>query len=331
MATPLSTTVLDLFKPLKCVISDNIYAFLHIYDRSTLATICRPCLTAFIQYLQNIAADEQLSAKSFALRQFILRPGQEAAFYPITYLHELKKVGAVLYPASSPEFVGKLRKALYHDDKVTLKVLIDFGVDASKIMIDILRKNFDCSQDILRIVFSSKTIDLNYNHYRARYPLMLAAIWTNKLDIWEVLKDHPAIDWDFTDKQGRNLAYWATCCRTQNTHKFLEICRVKNVNMDHKDHNGNRPLCIAVGHRKLDVVKYLVDDCKVDINAQNGTGLTVAHDVCERAYAEILEYLIGKGLKLNIQNNTNETAIDYARMYYSQDIIDVLRVHKLWT
>eukprot|EP01083_Nonionella_stella_P287355 978071_1 len=78
-------------------VANNIYEYLHIYDRSMFAASCKHSLAAFIKYLENIPKDQQLSAKSFALRQFILRPGQNS-FYPLTYLNELKKIDAILYP-----------------------------------------------------------------------------------------------------------------------------------------------------------------------------------------------------------------------------------------
>ena len=44
----------------------------------------------------------------------------------------------------------------------------------------------------------------------------------------------------------------------------------------------------------------------------------------------MLEYLLPKGLKLDIENSNGETALDYAKMYYSQKIVDVLIANKLW-
>merc|ERR1712154_104575 len=160
--------------------------------------------------------------------------------------------------------------------------------------------------------------------------LILAAIFLDKFEIWQVLESNDKINWNYTDKKGRNLAFWACCSRTQNIHKFLKICQVKNINMDQKDYNGNRASSIAVCHRKMDVLQYLVDECKIDINQQNETGITLGHDVCERAYPQILQFLLTKGLRVDIPNNNGETAIDYARMYYSQTIIDVLMEHNLW-
>eukprot|EP00483_Globobulimina_turgida_P003589 UN03595 len=208
MAT--SVDFIALLQPTQCAISSNIFEYLHIYDRSMFAASCKHSLGAFIKYLESVAKPQQLSAKSFALRQFILRPGQDV-FYPVTYLNELKKINAVLHPAASPEFVGKLRKAFYDEDKITLKILIDFGCDATKIMNDVLRKNLFCEPEILKIVLSSNKIDLNYPYYRGLYPIILAAIFLDKIEIWQVLSAKSydnAINWDYADKKGRNLSYW---------------------------------------------------------------------------------------------------------------------------
>lgn len=126
MAATKTFTFIDIMDPIGP--SNTIYQYLHIYDRSMFASSCKSCLTAFIKYLKDLPFEKQSGEKSFALRQFILKPGQDN-YYPITYLNEMKKIDAVLYPSASPEFVGKLRKAFYEEDKLTMKILIDFGCD----------------------------------------------------------------------------------------------------------------------------------------------------------------------------------------------------------
>lgn len=237
----------------------------------------------------------------------------------------------MLSPGGSPEFVGKFRKAFYEEDRLALQILVDFGVDASKIMNDILRKNFPLEPDILNIIFGSPKINLNQNYYRGEYPLVLAAIFLDKPEIWSVLQKNDNVNWKYVDKKGRNLAFWSVCCRTANIGKFLRVCQIKNIDMDKADKNGNRAINIAVIHKKFEIVKYLVDECKVDVNAGNQTGITIGHEMCERSCNKMLEYLLKKGIKLDIPNDAGETALDYARMYYSQPIVDVLEKFNLWT
>lgn len=200
-------------------------------------------------------------------------------------------------------------------------------------MNDVLRKNLPLEADILKIIFSSSKIDLNTKYGGSlvgEYPLLLAAIFLDKYEIWEVLINNDKVNWKYVDDKGRNIGFWSVCCRTKNIFKFLKTCQMKNIDFDKRDIIGNRAISVAVQHRKLDIVKFLVEECKVDINAQNDTGITIGHDVCERSYDEILEYLLSKGLKLNIENDNKETAINYARMYYSQSIMDILIKHNLW-
>jgi len=287
-------------------------------------------LDQFIQYLQNGSKEQQLTQKSFALRQFICSKQGDHILYPMTYLDELRKIGATLHPSSSPEFIGKLRNAFYEENHLILRVLISFGVDVTKIMSDLFRKGFHFEPDILKIFFSSNRININKKYYRNAYPIILAAIFLDKYEIWHVLKDRDDIDWSYTDNKGRNLAYWATCCNSQNINNFLSICQAKKLDFDKRDFNGNRAASIAVRHRKIGVLKYLVEECKVDINAQNNTGITLGHDICERSLPLILEYLLTKGLQLDIKNCNGETALDYAKMYYSQNIVNVLIANKLW-
>eukprot|EP01084_Bolivina_argentea_P145595 255161_1 len=291
MATQTFTFV-DIFKSTQA--SNTAYSFLNVSDRSVLAWSCKSCLTAFIEYLQNLPKDQQLMAKSMALNPLLWLQN----IYPLSYLNELKNINAAFYPSDSPELQTKVKKAFYDEDRVTLRLLIDFGVDASHLMDDVLRwgfvkdkktnrmtrTKFHIEPDMLEIVFSSKTLDLNYSFYRRKYPIILAALFLDKFEIWEVLQGNENINWNFKDREGRNVAYWATCSYSENLLKFLEICKAKKVNFEERDKYGNRACLIAVKHRKLDALKYLVEECNVDVNAQNDTGITVGHEICERGY-----------------------------------------------
>ena len=141
MAATKSFTFVDIMDPTGP--SNTIYQYLHIYDRAMFASSCKSCLNAFIKYLKDLPSEKQSGEKSFALRQFILKPGQDD-YYPMTYLNELKKIDAVLYPSASPEFVGKLRKAFYEEDKLSMRILIDFGCDGMyNIYIYIMMMRYD--------------------------------------------------------------------------------------------------------------------------------------------------------------------------------------------
>mmetsp|Transcript_67670 Transcript_67670/g.107412 ORF Transcript_67670/g.107412 Transcript_67670/m.107412 type:complete len:337 (-) Transcript_67670:683-1693(-) len=304
-----------------------IYEHLNFYDKCVFANVCKACLSAFIAYIQELPKERQKEAKAMALREFILRPGQED-FYPMSYLHELKKIGCEL--SKSPEFWGQLRKALYEEDRVALRILIDFGADPSKLMGDLLHKELHIERDLLEIVLSSPKIDFNYKYYRNEYPLLLAAIFLDKIEIWHVLANYDNVDWNYKDMNQRNLAFWSACCRSKDVLNFLRVCHMKKVKMDEKDVNGHNSLYIAVTHNKPEVVQFLVEECKMDINEQDESGKTIAHECCERSLHQILEYLIPKGLKVDIANMHKETAIDYARMYHSEETIQILRKHNLW-
>merc|ERR1712062_126184 len=107
--------------------------------------------------------------------------------------------------------------------------------------------------------------------------------------------------------------------------RFLKMCKDKKVEMDKKDHNGNRALSVTVQHHKVWAFRYLVDECGADLNAQSDSGVTVLHEICERSHVDLLTLALAKDAKLDIPNKNGETAVDYARMYYSKDIADVLQ------
>lgn len=244
-------------------------------------------------------------------------------------------VNATLFPSTSNEYVGKFRRAFYEGDIETLKIMISFGIDASKLIQNDVLKAAKYSDHVivpkvLKVVLTSPGIALNANYYRGTYPMVLAAVFLDKFEIWQALDGNEEINWNYADKKGRNLAFWSACCHSANRLRFLKMCKDKKVEMDKKDQNGNRALSVTVQHHKVWAFRYLVEECEADLNMQNDSGVTVVHEICERSHVDLLKLALSKGAKLDIPNKNGETAIDYARMYYSEAIADVLKEHNLW-
>mmetsp|Transcript_53103 Transcript_53103/g.87991 ORF Transcript_53103/g.87991 Transcript_53103/m.87991 type:complete len:356 (-) Transcript_53103:56-1123(-) len=328
-ATTTSTRLADILKPDTPRINNVLYSLFNHYDRAMFGAVSKASLLALVQYLQNLPESQKRDYKARAVGQFILSPVIKK-LYPFSYLAALRKIECVLHPPASPEYVGRIRKAYFDKDKVAMQVLTDFGVDPRKIMGEVFHRNFlqIMTVDTLYILLSSQYIDINYKYYRGEAPLSAAAIYLNKFLIWEVLVKFDTVDWQWKDKRGRNLAFWSVCCRSDDLFNFLHACKAQNVRFDVKDVRGNNALSIAVLHEKLDVVRFIVEECAIDPNdAVDATGLTLGHHCAERGYGEILEYLLSKGLKVDVANSVGKTAIDFAKCYHHANIMDVLSKH----
>ena len=62
-----------------------------------------------------------------------------------------------------------------------------------------------------------------------------------------------------------------------------------------KEYNNNFMLLTATDHGHIDIVKFLIEEAKVDINEQTESGECAIHRACYRDRVDILNYLILKG------------------------------------
>ena len=74
------------------------------------------------------------------------------------------------------------------------------------------------------------------------------------------------------------------------------------------------------GHLK--VIKYLIENGKVNVNSKDDDGWTALMRASWRGYSEILQYLIEIGADINIKNNDGKTALDLAD---NEEIKEILR------
>jgi len=71
---------------------------------------------------------------------------------------------------------------------------------------------------------------------------------------------------------------------------------------------GNHPIHIAAQNGHFEILKYLVDVCKVDVNASNNAGNTALHMAIEYDYLEVAEYLLAHGASKTICNGNGKNS-----------------------
>jgi len=104
----------------------------------------------------------------------------------------------------------------------------------------------------------------------------------------------------------------------------------KKLDIDVKDKNGLSPLFSAVitaccFNEKIDIVKYLVEH-GADINTKSNKGETVLF-FCfyNGGFIELVKYFISKGLDINVRNNEGKTELWYAKQSKNKEIIEYLK------
>lgn len=83
---------------------------------------------------------------------------------------------------------------------------------------------------------------------------------------------------------------------------------VGNINVN--DSMGMAPIHWASDRGDLDILKFLVEDRSADINFQDSTGQTALHYAVSCSHEEICKYLVGKGARINIQDEDGITALE---------------------
>lgn len=69
-------------------------------------------------------------------------------------------------------------------------------------------------------------------------------------------------------------------------------------NLELKDKDGYSPLHFACIKGDLEIVKFLIEECKVNTESQTNTGVTCLHLACRNDHFEIVKYLIYKNPNL---------------------------------
>ena len=74
--------------------------------------------------------------------------------------------------------------------------------------------------------------------------------------------------------------------------------------------HGNTPLHYASFWGHLEIVKYLVEECKVNPDAQDEYGCTPLQDSSRQGYIETVKYFIQHDVDTSIKNNDGNTFLD---------------------
>lgn len=92
----------------------------------------------------------------------------------------------------------------------------------------------------------------------------------------------------------------------------LEKLKSESFDPNSKDDQGLAPLHWAADRGDLDIVRYLVDEKKANVDCLDNEGQTPLHYAAACGYPTIVEYLIKAGANSKITDNDNNTPKDVA-------------------
>jgi len=130
-----------------------------------------------------------------------------------------------------------------------------------------------------------------------------------------MLSNAEKIEINEADKYGRS-PFYAACSKGQiEVVKYLLNDERTNINQSYRLPDWT-PFWCACERGHLEIVKLLLNDKRIDVKKAAKNGRTPIHITCFRGHIEILENILASGreINLNAKEKDGETAIDIARV-----------------
>ncbi|MEO0530991.1 MAG: peroxidase family protein [Planctomycetota bacterium] len=89
--------------------------------------------------------------------------------------------------------------------------------------------------------------------------------------------------------------------------------------------SGRNALHKAAFWGHIDAVRYLTDDLKLDVNAQDDMGDTALHDAARFGHTEVAQALVDAGTDLSLRNAAGHTPAELADEYGKEPIVKMLQ------
>jgi ankyrin repeat protein len=157
-------------------------------------------------------------------------------------------------------------------------------------------------------------------------PLLVIALREKQLDVAKALINAKDIDFDKTNKVGETPLMMAALNGLMPIVKLLVDDKEVEINK-----TGWTPLHYAASMGRDEVVKYLVDHAAY-IDAESPNGTTPLMMAVRGGHITTVKLLLDEGADMRLKNQQNMTAIDFAKRYDKQEILDGLmaRMQKLY-
>lgn len=107
--------------------------------------------------------------------------------------------------------------------------------------------------------------------------------------------------------------------------KIDELVKLNPDTVNARNSSGFTPLIIAAYRNQVEAVKFLLDH-KADVNASSPEGPVIL-GVCYKGDRDLAALLIAKGADVNAQNSNGTTALIYATLANTPELVELLLKH----
>jgi ankyrin repeat protein len=120
------------------------------------------------------------------------------------------------------------------------------------------------------------------------------------------ISEEPAFDW----------------ARAGNYYSLSEFFK-DGGSVNHKNHDGHSLLMLAACHNRWGLCAWLVKN-GADVNSIDLSGNTVLMGACLKGHTRIVKLLLHAGADPFLQNGQGMMAIDFARAFEHEDLVQLL-------
>ncbi len=119
-------------------------------------------------------------------------------------------------------------------------------------------------------------------------------------------------------------------CNVPNNHLDIVKCFVgKENSLEIKDNNGRIPLHYAAYSGRLDIVKYFIDEEKIDVNIKDNGYWTPLHWASWGGHLDIAKYLVDKRANINAKGKGSKIPLNVAIDQKHNDVVKYLEQAQL--
>ena len=175
--------------------------------------------------------------------------------------------------------------------------------------------------DTIQILLSFKSCAVNLRNLWGQSVLSCANIHPNLI---EILLERDDVNIDITDRSG--MTTLMKCVVSYNK-KLLNALMGRNANVNIQDNDGQSALHIAVRINNVDFIEALLENDRVQIDAQDKYGMTPIMIASRYGYAHVVRLLISKQCSVNLVDKKFRSALYIANKYNHIAISNMLKMH----
>jgi len=164
-------------------------------------------------------------------------------------------------------------------------------------------------QNIKKYIESGLDINLKYTDNQSNILQYIIAKGCNDIELIEYLIEEKKIDVNYKDVHGYNLIIYIK----ENTKQIYEYLINKGVDIKFKINIAEMNILqfiIVNGSDDIELIKYLIEDIKIDVNYIDKYGNT-SLSYLKVKDKKTFEYLVNKSSNLNHFNNNNDSTLNF--------------------